>query len=45
VCREFAREGQINVSIIRLGDTIDEDTIGAFRQAINSTDKWKITHI
>lgn len=45
VCREFAREGQINVSIIRLGDAIDEDTIGAFRQAIDSDEKWQITHL
>ena len=45
VCREFAREGQINISIIRLGDIIDEDTIGAFRQAIDSDERWKITHL
>ena len=45
VCREFAREGKINISIIRLGDTIDEDTTGAFQQAIDSDERWKITHL
>ena len=45
VCREFAREGNINISIIRLGNNIGADTIGAFRQAIDSEDSWKITHL
>ena len=45
VCREFAREGNINISIIRLGNNIGADTISAFRQAIDSEERWKITHL
>jgi hypothetical protein len=45
VCREFAREGKINITILRLGK-VSQDTISsAVAQAITSNQPWQIIHL
>ena len=45
VCREFAREGKINITILRPGK-VSQDTISlAVAQAITSNEPWQIIHL
>ena len=45
VCREFAREGKINITILR-PSKVNQDTISsAVAQAITSNQPWQIIHL